>query len=355
MSEKIPSPNNIAPNYSQLEVPAPYGVGAVAAEQLRTAIVIDGADDIELESRSAELTKMYLDRVRGELSTTNAWENYRGSKKFDDELQTVVEETHGPGHVFMDWKQSSEQAVGKELSWLDWLGSTPEEGGTTDEQLTNVLQWNEYRYRQINNDPRTHEQLRNLEANYSRALESVIKADKLSPALMDAYEGSAMPKVFIGDSLNKAFRIASGYADKDFIVMSPQLDFGTYAHERTHHLGGLGGLDEGAVDIITQPICEAGAGSEAYEIQYSEQVELLNRVLSLADLDKKEISYYFAHNDVDGFFDVVNDRSGMDISSAYNGLRLQLEDSMLHAGAVQKANIVAKHFLTALRSAMDQR
>lgn len=137
---------------------------------------------LEMDARAAraglELGHQYthreLEKARETLRNLSDLQRARLEASFSQAL-AWDDETSAP-QLFLRWNRGNQ---GSKM-WIDWLMSDPASGGAQDEQLKNVLQWNEYQFRKINNDPMNKERIHMYELCYEQGSQRQLQQENLA-------------------------------------------------------------------------------------------------------------------------------------------------------------------------------
>lgn len=251
-----------------------------------------------------------------------------GSLQFEVRLIRSSDKESNTSHrtLFHYWKEQAEQDANREMSWFEWLSLRPEEGGATNEQLLNIVQWNEQEFRKVNQDPATKEYLRHNEILFKDGLETAVANGSLSPLVIDAYRAhGGRGNIYIGDALDQTLISAAGYVDRGYMVLSPGFSAATYMHERSHTLGRLGKrtINEGATDTMAKVISD-NSRIPGQWFTYERHVPIIKGLLELSGMTTAQFSEYFVTKDDDAFFDAIQQSLGVDLRLELDVIKQQI-------------------------------
>ncbi len=171
---------------------------------------------------------------------------------------------------------------GDDLTFLGWATNH-----ASDEQLLNILQWNDDYLRSLDEADEFKERATKLKDEYRQGLDSAIKKGLLHPSL--AASASEMNKIPIrhASPLSPIIAEAHGYIDttsKAVHVRPHENDF-TFYHELTHLRGSgfVSELEEGRTDLIAEAIY-----NEVYDepLPQEELVPYAHQIGTLAALER---------------------------------------------------------------------
>lgn len=274
----------------------------------------DGANDLfalEMNAMTAavghrmsqeKMTKA-LAETREQLTNLDRHDRLKVESSFTDALTATESDRAALGN-FLRWKDASDPQ--DTMLFVEWLGTDADKGGATDEQLRNVLQWNEHKYREINEGEAEH--LRLHEWAFERGLEQAVQAGELDQALLDNFKNQPKPKVSIADPLSLAMLSAHGYIHQDkyaghvsgrSIVLEAGWRSKTFVHERTHILGRFladRDLNEATTDKLAKKIFAHSplADLDTYNQIYDVEEQILDGFMAGAKMDDVELSKLYA-------------------------------------------------------------
>ncbi|HJP96811.1 MAG TPA: hypothetical protein VJ843_05590 [Candidatus Saccharimonadales bacterium] len=266
---------------------------------------------------SQEKMTKALAETREQLKGLNDYDRLKVESRFMDALTTDERDRPALFH-FLRWKNASDPQNNMLLT--EWLSTQPGEGGATDEQLRNVLQWNEHKFQEVNADEAEH--LRLHEWAYEQGLEQAVQVGELDQALLDNFKNQPKPKVSIADPLSLSILGTHGFIQRDkyaghvsgrSIVLEQGWRSKTFAHERTHILGRFftdHDLNEAATDKLGKKIFEHSplAKLDTYELFYDAEEQVLDSHMKPAAMNDVELSRLYAKRDTSGF----EERLGLD-------------------------------------------
>lgn len=274
----------------------------------------EGADDLfalEMDAMTAavghrmsqeKMTKV-LAETREQLAGLDRYDRLKVESNFMDAL-TAKESDHAVLDHFLRWKDASDPQ--DTMLFVEWLGTSADKGGATDEQLRNVLQWNEHKYREINADEAEH--LRLHEWAFEQGLEQAVQSGELDQALLDNFKNQPKPKVSIADPLSLEMLSSHGYIHQDkyaghvsgrSIVLEVGWRSKTFVHERTHILGRFladPDLNEATTDKLAKKIFAHSplADLDTYDQIYDAEEQILDGFMAGAKMDDVELSKLYA-------------------------------------------------------------
>lgn len=302
----------------------PNAIESEVAQRLNGPRVSPEGDEsllkLEIDARSArslaEKADMYthdeLEKVRDALGDLTEFHTTKLEASFT--LSLAKDDQTSARELFTRWNSGQKQ-------WVDWLATDPAEGGATDEQLKNVLQWNEYQFRKINNDPRNQERLKLFEQCYEVGLVEAVAKGELHKQLLDNYDTQPKPTVVIADPLSLAMLGNHGFIHQTYnaddvegrsIILERDWGALTYLHERTHMLGRLKGdslTNEASTDLIARKVHKHSPVSavEPFNSTYTDEEDILDAYMTFAAVDVYEVSEFYANRDGEGMIKRLGD------------------------------------------------
>lgn len=215
--------------------------------------------------------------------------------------------------TFLRWKGDTD--IDQGLPWAEWLSRKPEEGGASDEQLRNILQWNEYEFRRYNLE--NAESLRLHELAFEDGLRRAVAAGDIDQAVLDNYINQPKPPVHIADPLNLQMINSQGYVHQDryaghvhgrSIILERYWSSDVYVHERSHTLGRFTidrDLNEATTDIVGGTIYEHSIlkAVDNYKKIYDPEMRVLRGFMRPAGMEDLELSRLYAKRDSPTFIE----------------------------------------------------
>lgn len=294
------------------------------SEAARTAEGIRDKATARLEKSSAFLRED-LEGVRAQLTDTPEIEQEELSKKIDQTLDifAVANDIEPQNIAFRQWKRQAERTEGRLLSWAEWMtrpsDTKGDELGTVDRQLLNFLHWNQYYYNATNMSEEFDKDLAEKVQKFRNGLYAATKADRLASELY-AHAANRPQLITAGEVLDVMLFVSHGYSEhgKNEIVMSYPIQPGTYVHERIHPLGHFDDIfwNESATQLIADIVDEENE-SPKHESGYDPGVDTLRELMSMSGVSTKEMSSYFAREDLQGLLKQIGSGVDSDLSTIY--------------------------------------